>query len=836
MYNPTRAPCRAHALQPLPRASWMAVVLLLGLCAGCGTGPSATATPEDATALDVGPTCACDDGNECTVDTCLTDGACSHAVRQGSCDDGDACTSDDRCNLNGDCQGDAGGCAGWLGGLGSGVCRLDGQPPTPGGVQLVPAFPNVDLPGAIFLTHPHDGTDRVAVALRDGRVALLANNDATSGSVEMVDIRDQVDTGGEGGLLSLAFHPDYATNRRLFLSFVRKPGFVSVIAEVKVGPDDKADMSTWRDVLTLKQPYKNHNGGQILFAQDGTLLIGFGDGGSANDPLNAGQDPSTWLGKVLRIDVDDVEEGEAYAVPADNPFLQSDGFLPEIYALGLRNPWRMSMDRLSGDVFMADVGQGKFEEVSVLRAGGNYGWKVFEANDCFSAGAAPGGCDEDLYDAPIVSYPHSEGKSITGGYVYRGSAWPALEGHYVYGDYASTRLWAARPTTDGWETRVVNGSSGVKVVSFGESRDGELFALQLFGASTVYRVTAEPEDPNAPQLPTKLSQTGCFIDMGKLKPAAGVVPFDVNAPLWSDGAFKRRFIVPPPSGDGGHLLADMPDDDEQVWLMPVGTLLIKHFWLGGDGSDPGAPDARPIETRFERRTTTGWEFYTYVWDEIGADATLSLGGATIPLSYKDGAGAAQTGTWRAPSQGECVSCHGEAGAPSPLSVRTTQLRRPWSFAPNGAGSTQQLDVFFQSGVMARYRGHGLHKAWPTHDAALDWPETTAELGKLARVYLHVQCGSCHQPGGTAPGDLDLRAHVPLGETNACEVAPSDGDLGTGAPYLIAPGAPNDSVLALRMGEQPGAQAFMPNLGVRVRHDAGLALVREWISRLNSCEP
>jgi glucose/arabinose dehydrogenase len=298
--------------------------------------------------------------------------------------------------------------------------------------------------------------------VRDGAVVLA----------RFLDITDRVgSSGSEQGLLSVAFHPRFAQNGYLFVNYTNRDGDTVVSRFSSSG--DTADPASEKRLFGIDQPYPNHNGGLSLFGPDGYLYIGTGDGGSAGDPQNHAQDPTSLLGKMLRIDVD---TGDPYAIPPDNP--QIDGRRSELWATGLRNPWRFSFDRQTGDLYIADVGQNRFEEINLQlagsRGGENYGWRPLEANECFR-----GACDPSAYVAPIYAYSHDDGCSVTGGHVYRGAAIASLQGAYVFGDYCSGRIWSLRQAPSGEWERTDLLDSRLPISSFGEDEAGKLYLVDL---------------------------------------------------------------------------------------------------------------------------------------------------------------------------------------------------------------------------------------------------------------------------------------------------------------------------------------------------------------------
>jgi len=335
----------------------------------------------------------------------------------------------------------------------------------------------------LTITHAGDDSGRVFVVEQRGTVHAVHDGTVTG---TFLDIQDRTRAQGERGLLGLAFHPLFADNGRLFVHYSDRRG-ATVLSELRADPPDapSVDPATERVILTLEQPYGNHNGGQVAFGPDGYLYLALGDGGSGGDPLNAGQDLGTWLGTILRLDVDG---SEPYAVPADNPFVGDPAALDEIWAYGLRNPWRFSFDRATGDLWIADVGQSAVEEVNrqgVESPGGeNYGWRIMEGDACFDP---PRGCDTSGLTMPVVAYTHASGwgRSITGGYVYRGVDVPALAGAYVFGDFVSGRIFVAEGSGDEWTARPLL-ESGFRIAAFGEDQAGELYVADYSGG-VLYR-------------------------------------------------------------------------------------------------------------------------------------------------------------------------------------------------------------------------------------------------------------------------------------------------------------------------------------------------------------
>jgi glucose/arabinose dehydrogenase len=293
----------------------------------------------------------------------------------------------------------------------------------------------------VHLTHAGDGSGRLFVVEQEGNIRIIENGKLLA--TPFLDIRERVSSGGERGLLSVAFHPRYMENGLFYVNYTtRDDGLHTIVSEYRRITPQSADQASERVLLKIKQPFSNHNGGQLAFGPDNYLYIGMGDGGAANDPDNHGQRTETLLGALLRIDIDRRSAAQPYGIPADNPFRGKPGFREEIWAYGLRNPWRFSFDAGSHWLYLADVGQDDEEEIDVIRKGGNYGWNTMEGNICTPAVSRS--CKQAGLELPIYVYPHPEGFSITGGFVYRGSAIAGLCGVYVYGDYSTQRIWGLR--------------------------------------------------------------------------------------------------------------------------------------------------------------------------------------------------------------------------------------------------------------------------------------------------------------------------------------------------------------------------------------------------------
>ncbi|MCC8426187.1 sorbosone dehydrogenase family protein [Mucilaginibacter sp. UR6-11] len=358
--------------------------------------------------------------------------------------------------------------------------KPDTIPVALGTYTIKPAFINLPaIVNPVELTSPDDGSNRIFVVSQKGQIQLFSNTAGVSTKTIFLDISGKINSGGEMGLLGLAFKPDYKNNGYFYVNYNRKnPGLETVIARYKVSATDPdiADPNSEEILLTYTQPYENHKGGKLAFGNDKYLYIAAGDGGSAGDPSKNGQNKKQLLGKILRIDVNNVGSNTKYAIPADNPFKgNADGFREEIYAYGMRNPWRFSFDHTTGLLWAGDVGQDKIEEIDIIEKGGNYGWNIMEGDECYNSVT----CDKTGLQSPIWSYMHgSPGASVTGGYVCRDKNLPGLAGRYIYGDYVSGNIWAlTNADKKAVSNDLIGKVSANTLSSFGEDNNSNLYIL-----------------------------------------------------------------------------------------------------------------------------------------------------------------------------------------------------------------------------------------------------------------------------------------------------------------------------------------------------------------------
>ncbi len=674
-------------------------------------------------------------------------------------------------------------------------------------IAIERVFAELQFDEPLGMLHEPAGGERWFVLEKGGRVRVFADDPETAAfdsDLIVLDVNDDV----EGGLLGMAFHPDYPARPEVFLSFTEGSPMVSVVARF-TSRDGGAtlDPGSRQDVIRINQPFANHNGGHIAFGPDGYLYLGLGDGGSAGDPGGRAQDTTNLLGALLRVDVDGASPYAIPDGPSGNPFAgnslcpadhTSSFDCPEIFAWGLRNPWRFSFDRERGTLWLADVGQSAREEIDIIERGGNYGWNCREGRIEYERPGTACAARTNLRD-PVHDYPRSQGQSVTGGFVYRGTAIPPLAGQYVFGDFVSGRLWRLVDDGAGGLEADELASTGLRIASFAEDPNGELYIVDLEGSlHRIVATAADASETSGPPVPERLSETGCFAADDPSRFAPGVIPYDVAAPAWFDGAVRERGLALP---DGTAIAVDADDR----WIFPPRSVLIEHLRL----------DGALVETRLLMHHPEGdWRGYSYEWSADGSDAQLVDGGKRVEIG---------SGEWVFPSGGECVACHRSA-AGTTLGLETAQLNRPFAY-PSTGRTANQLATLDAVGLFVS--PIGAPDVLPVLPAPAD---ADAPLGARARAYLHANCAHCHR--GAEVGRLDLRYGTLLDRTGACDVPPERGDLGIADPRLIAPGDAERSVLLARI-ERRDTLAMPPLASTRTDTD-GAALVRAWIESLDGC--
>ncbi|RPI87740.1 MAG: hypothetical protein EHM42_04945, partial [Planctomycetaceae bacterium] len=597
--------------------------------------------------------------------------------------------------------------------------RFRGTPEPPIPFRPERIYPKIAFKQPTVLTNA-PGTDRFFVAEQSGKVYSLPADRNTATADLFVDATELVNrlrqrTGEDiefEAVYGLAFHPDFAKNRFCYLCYVyhhkdqskgQHPDGTRVV-RLTVSPSDPPVCDPASELPVISWLQGGHNGGCLKFGPDGCLYISSGDGGPAfpPDPLNAGQDVSNLLSSILRIDVDRPAQGKQYSIPADNPFVELAGARGEIWAYGLRNPWKMSFDRKSGDLWVGDVGWELWELVYRVRKADNYGWSLYEGPQSVHT-ERPRGPTPII--APTVAIPHTEGASVTGGFVYRGQKFQELQGQYIFGDWESRRIWgvAVVGAEVGEKREVVEPT--VRVVDFSEDNAGELYLLD-YDAGTIHGLERTNAVSTEATFPRKLSQTGILTSTREHQAAPGVIPFSINAPQWADHATAERFIGVP--GQGTIRLFPAPQSIpnsmfQRTTEFPADTVLMKTLSLELELGQPAS--SRRIETQVLHFDGRDWRGYTYAWNEDQTDADLvDRLGASKTLTLRDPLApeGKRQHTWKFPSRTDCLRCHN----PWPeylLAFNLPQLNRDHLFE----GTRQnQLTTLQQLGLLQNVRPAG----------------------------------------------------------------------------------------------------------------------------------
>ena len=724
----------------------------------------------------------------------------------------------------------------------------------------VNAFPTLTFEDPVAMVEI-PGESKFFVVGKAGKVWTVDHGSNTKKLV--LSIEEQVKVAPDAGVLNIALHPEFAQAGSqnqgflyLYYTYTPEPAHPGVIffdrlsrfqwsvSEQKIDPDS--------ETVLIQQFDRNdwHNGGGMFFGPDGLLYLSVGDEGGVEDQFNTSQKINDrLLSGLLRIDVDqDLSRSHAirrfpilppgkpdhwpdninqgYTIPNDNPWVNANGAnLEEFYAIGLRSPHRISYDELTEQIWVADVGQEKLEEITIIEKGDNAQWAYREGTQ---NGAIPKPANLlGNESAPVYQYGRSEGNSIIGGFVYRGSLWSSLDGLYIFGDHGSQNVWSLDPLNNEVKllTRIpvfgIGDKSGIS--SFATDSQGEIYVLKLFGTNLdggiIYRLE---QAEFAPDPPTLLSQTGAFIDLEKLTPAPGLIPYNVNSPLWSDGAAKQRWVALPNDGIFDTNQEQIAFFENANWVFPKGTVFIKHFELPVDYQNPTI--TRSLETRFLVVNEAGAVYgVTYKWNAAGTDATLLTAAyeENITVNTADGP---IFQTWSYPGRNQCLTCH-NANADFVLGVKTVQLNGSFTY-PKSNETANQLQTLNQLGALSPPINEAeivqMLKSVP-----LDDDKAGPEL--KVRSYLDANCSFCHQPNGVE-GAFDARLTTPLGSqglVNSMAISRNSTPNG----QVVVPGDVAHSELWLRAtGENDGS---MPPLATNVVDEEFVQTLESWIIQLDA---
>jgi glucose/arabinose dehydrogenase len=749
-----------------------------------------------------------------------------------------------------------------------------GSPNPPLPFRAGKAFPKLKVPCPIAIAR-EPGSDRLL---------LIHQMTAWSGEGRILRVKDDANVEEAEDLLhldgiayGLAFHPEFDKNGYVYVGWngplSSSPKYTRVTRyTIDRKPPYKLDPKS--EKLIIEWLSDGHNGGDVAFGNDGMLYITSGDGTADSDGWLSGQDLTRLLAKVLRIDVDHPDPGKPYSPPKDNPFVATPGARPETWAYGFRNPWRIHIDRPTGDIWVGQNGQDLWEPVYLVQRGANYGWSVVEGSHPFYPNRKQG---PTPISKPIVEHHHTEMRSLTGGVVYHGKKYPELQGAYLYGDWSTGKIWGlkhdhGKPT---WHQELA--STTMQITGFGIDAYGELLICD-HGGNAIYTLERTPKDANPPKFPTKLSETGLFLATKDNRPDPALIPYSVNAPLWSDGAEKERFIALP----GTSQIEYKPS---RGWEFSDGAVLMKTFSL-----DLAGKGRRRIETRLLTRQAGQWAGYSYIWDDEQTDAVLvEAPGRDRVYEVHDevAANGRRQQTWHYPSRTECMVCHSRA-ANWVLGLTELQLNKEHDYAgvrDNQLRTLQHIGVvngmsLIDLGDFAREQEarakravemlralvppplRGLlrrggkqltalvHERLQRLETSLhenqryvtQAPKSRDDLRRLAnpsdpkadletrvRSYLHANCAQCHVEAGGGNAQIDLEFTTMLDKMKLVGVKPNHDTFGIADAKLIDRGHPERSVLLQRLKRRGTGQ--MPPLATGVVDREAVEIVREWILQL-----
>lgn len=716
--------------------------------------------------------------------------------------------------------------------------KLIGTPEPPPPLTTANAYPQLEFNQPTVLTNaPH--SNRLFVSERFGKVFSFVDDSSVAEADLFIDLKADLTTlpedgsaKGVGSVYGIAFHPEYPVEPYVYICYTLQPDSrdnplldgtrvsrfeVAATDPPRALPESEQIVITWRE--------GGHNGGCLKFGPDGYLYISTGDATPPSPPdgLLAGQDVSNLLSSILRIDVAGAASDAPYTVPQDNPFVALPDVRPEIWAYGFRNPWKMSFDRGTGQLWLGDVGWELWEMVYHVEKGGNYGWSVMEGPQPVDLSRPRG---PTAISPPAFSLPHSQSSSITGGFVYRGERFPELVGKYIFGDYDTRGLWAGT-IENGRITDLETIAPPLhRVVAFAEKQSGELLIVD-FNDGTIHELVRNPKADIATAFPHKLSETGLFDDVAGEVPQSGVYEFDINAPMWMDGATARRFVALPGESSVAWYPSPRPIPGTSArarLFFPENAVLAKTIHLETrDG-------LRNVETQVLQHDGRFWNAYTYRWNAAQTDAELmpAQGGSA---TYEVPDAASPNGwsrlTWTFHGRNQCLRCHNRWNEHA-LAFNLDQLTSTASEKPD------ELTRVLQLGLLHKVtEENGNRLTWPASLTAglVDLQREDASLDHRARSYLHVNCSHCHQRGAGGTALIDLRYDLDVESMKLMDAVPLQGHFDLPDARLVVPGAPSRSVLFHRMAVT--GTGHMPHIGAERVDPQGVQLIHDWIGAMDA---
>lgn len=674
----------------------------------------------------------------------------------------------------------------------------------------------------------------------------------------------------------LAFHPKWADNGYVYVG--SNGATPSPLIPHPKGDSSKAKKKSrlTRYTMATKAPFQivpgsekviievvsnGHNGAAPVFGHDGMMYFTTGDGTSDSDTDVVGQDMSSLLAKVLRINVDNPDTGKGYSVPKDNPFVGLKGARPEIWALGLRAPWRSCVDPKTGHLWVGQNGQDTWEQAFLVKKGDNYGWSVMEGSHPFylKRKQAP-----VPFTKPTVEHHHSEARSLTGGLVYHGKKHPDLVGHYIYGDYSTGRVWAVKHDGEKVVSHREIAETRLTITGFGTDAAGEILIADFHksGKGGLYTLVPTPKEKFTTTFPKKLSESGLFKSVKGHVMEDSLIPYSVNAVLWSDGAAKERWLGLPPGGKIDYT-------KNRGWGFPDQTVIVKSFYIDTEEGNPKS--RRWIETRFLTKQGTEWYGYSYAWNDDQTEGTLiEAKGADREYAIKTKSGEKKL-NWHYPSRSECMVCHSRA-AQYVLGFSELQFNHEHDY---GGIKENQFAVFERLNVFSKFnwrteaiekmrielKGKGMTTKEINEEIAkrtatkgqrnapessllpfdpakikklVDPYDKTQDLNLRVRSYLHSNCSQCHVEAGGGNAAMELEFGKTLEEMRIVNVKPIHDTFGLKDAKLVAPGHPERSVLLHRISHRD--KGHMPPLATRVVDTVMVEAIREWIQQLPKEKP
>ena len=707
--------------------------------------------------------------------------------------------------------------------------RVSGSPEPPPPYQAQRLYPLLKLTFPVAVAH-QPGSNLIWVITLDG----------PNGTANLRRFTDSPDVAETELVLAadnrittdLVFHPNFVENGFVYLGHNRpiKEGGekYSRISRFQVSLQPPFSCDPQSETTIIEWPSDGHNGVAMTFGLDGMFYVTSGDGTSDSDTNLRGQEMSHLTAKVLRIDLEHPTDQRPYSIPADNPFVNQPGIAPETWAFGLRNPWRMTTDRVQGHIWVGNNGQDLWEQVYLIRKGENYGWSVYEGSHPFylnrELGPAP-------HVKPMLEHHHSEARSLTGGIVLQEQPLTELRGAYLYGDHSTGKIWGARydGTAVTWHQELAD--TPYHLAGFGTNSLGELLIADYAGngEGALYTLVPVPPQPTTTSFPETLSASGLFQAVQGHVVESALIPYAVNSPLWSDGAEKTRYIA-------------IPGEDPKIeitgnrgWNFPNETVIVKSFSLEMVEGD--LQSKRWIETRFLTRQQNEWIGYSYQWNDEQTEATLvSKEGADLELTIQHATGQRQQ-TWHFPSRAECMVCHSRA-AGFVLGLSTNQMNRPRervsqngepaNIGQPGEPGENQLAMLQRLGLVT------LPKPPDELERLASPADVSQSFEARAKSYLHSNCAICHIDAGGGNSPMLIEFTTALDKMKLIDAIPVHDKFGLADARLVAPGDPERSVLLHRMARRGRGQ--MPQLGTNLVDQRAVELISAWIRELPRHHP